>query len=274
VSWRASELEFIWNRNKFMDRVFIIRELWQKFTDGVVDPTTISQDDDPFWDPIEITKCGSCLVHPSELYYRMRKEGDFPIIGRNSERQGQLSIRLIPCFPDGREDDEEELFVEEPEEAGPDCVVGQRLDVKVCIKHARGLSQKFSKATQVRFKLLGQDASATREVENTINPTYNFEQVLTWNNATKELLRFFKDEAVEFEVWGLQEQKFSGEKGAAKRFVDTSEVDKMKVGSLFLSLPCLAYPFQIYFYAERTRGIGKSAETAARTAILSACLSW
>ena len=157
LTWRSSELEFIWERNKFMDRVFIIRELWQQFTNGNVDPTTISQDDDPFWDPIEITKCGSCLVHPSELYYRMRKEGDFPIIGRNSERQGQLSIRLIPCFEDGREDDDEELFVEDPEQAGSDCMIGKRFDVKVCVKHARGLSQKFSKASQVRFKLLGQD---------------------------------------------------------------------------------------------------------------------
>ena len=161
LTWRSSELEFIWERNKFMDRVFIIRELRQQFTNGNIDPTTMSQDDDPFWDPIEITKCGSCLVHPSELYYRMRKEGDFPIIGRNSERQGQLSIRLIPCFEDGREDDEEELFVEDPEQAGSDCMIGKRFDVKVCVKHARGLSQKFSKASQVRFKLLGQDVRLT-----------------------------------------------------------------------------------------------------------------
>jgi hypothetical protein len=37
---------------------------------------------------------------------------------------------------------------------------------------------------------------------------------------------------VEFEIWGLQEQKVSGEKGTVKRFVDTAEVEKMKVSFL------------------------------------------
>jgi kinesin family protein 1 len=265
VSWRPSELEFIWDRNKFMDRVFIIRELWQKFTDGLVDPTTMSQDDDPFWDPIEITKCGSCLVHPSELYYRMRKEGDFPIIGRNSERQGQLSVRLIPCFPDGREDDDEELFVEEPEQAGADCIIGHRLDIKVCIKHARGLNQKFSKLSQVRFKIFGQEEFATKSVEDTINPTYNFEQVVTWSNVTGDLLRFLKNEALEFEIWGLQEQKAAGQKGSAKRFVDTSEVERMKVG-LFLSLLPSSHVL-LTILAERTRRIPPKFEEATEFAV-------
>jgi hypothetical protein len=73
---------------------------------------------------------------------------------------------------------------------------------------------------------------STKEVHDTINPSYNFEQVVTWNNTTKELLHFLKNEPVEFEIWGLQEQKVSGEKGAAKRFVDNAEVEKMKVSFL------------------------------------------
>jgi kinesin family protein 1 len=249
VTWRPSELEFIWERNKFMDRVFIIRELWQKFTEGLVDPTAISQDDDPFWDPIEITKCGSCLVHPSELYYRMRKEGDFPIIGRNSERQGQLSVRLIPCFPDGREDDEEELFVEEPEQAGPECILGHRFDIKVCIKHARGLNQKFSKMTQVRFKIFGQDEFATKSVDDTINPSYNFEQVISWSNVTADFLRYLKNDALEFEIWGLQEQKTSSEKAPVKRFVDTTEVERLKVIFVYRVIYIL---LRLIIFAERT----------------------
>ncbi len=179
-------------------------------------------------DQIEITKCGSCLVHPSELFYRMRKEGDFPIIV-NSERQGQLSVRLIPCFPDGREDDDEELFVEEPDKSGPECILGKRFDIKVCIKHARGLNQKFSKMTQVRFKMFGQDEFATRSVYDTIDPSYNFEQVISWSNVTGDFLRYLKNDALEFEIWGLQEQKASSDKDLTKRFVDTSEVERLKV---------------------------------------------
>jgi hypothetical protein len=178
----------------------------------------------------------------------MRKEGDFPIIGRNSERQGQLSVRLIPCFPDGREDDDEELFVEEPEQAGPECILGHRFDVKVCIKHARGLNQKFSKMTQVRFKIFGQDEFTTQSVEDTINPTYNFEQVVSWSNVTGDFLRFLKNEALEFEIWGLQEQKAAGEKAPVKRFVDNSEVEKLKVQhrrmlSHFSQMMATSHPF-------------------------------
>ena len=73
---------------------------------------------------------------------------------------------------------------------------------------------------------------STKEVHDTINPSYNFEQVVTWHNTTKELLHFLKNEPVEFEIWGLQEQKVSGEKGTVKRFVDTAEVEKMKVSFL------------------------------------------
>jgi hypothetical protein len=83
--------------------------------------------------------------------------------------------------------------------------------------------------TQVRFRIFGQDEFATQSIEDTINPTYNFEQVVSWSNVTADFLRFLKNEALEFEIWGLQEQKAAGGKASAKRFVDNTEVEKLKV---------------------------------------------
>jgi hypothetical protein len=83
--------------------------------------------------------------------------------------------------------------------------------------------------TQVRFKIFGQDEFATKSVDDTINPSYNFEQVISWSNVTADFLRYLKNDALEFEIWGLQEQKTAGDKAPIKRFVDTSEVERLKV---------------------------------------------
>jgi hypothetical protein len=109
--------------------------------------------------------------------------------------------------------------------------------------------------SQVRFKIFGQDEFTTQSVEDTINPSYNFEQVVSWSNVTGDFLRFLKNEALEFEIWGLQEQKAAGEKASVKRFVDNSEVEKLKVFNQVSSYFSQSVAISHLFFRKNTRNL-------------------
>lgn len=59
---------WIWSKAKFINRKFLMEELYQRFLDG--EDSQVAQEDDPFWDPVEVVHLGSahlapvsCLLH-------------------------------------------------------------------------------------------------------------------------------------------------------------------------------------------------------------------
>jgi len=76
---------------------------------------------------------------------------DYPIYFETAQ-EGIMSVRMEPCKPDGSLISEEEDGpyddVEEPND-----LLGKRLDLLVCINHARGINKAFSSEVSVSFEL-------------------------------------------------------------------------------------------------------------------------
>jgi len=76
---------------------------------------------------------------------------DYPVYFETAQ-EGIMSVRMEPCKPDGSLISEEEDGpyddVEEPK-----VLLGKRLDLLVCINHARGINKAFSSEVSVSFEL-------------------------------------------------------------------------------------------------------------------------
>lgn len=45
--------EWLWDKGKFMNRKFMMQDLYQKYLDGEEFILHLKKEDDPFWEPVE-----------------------------------------------------------------------------------------------------------------------------------------------------------------------------------------------------------------------------
>lgn len=58
VTNKLTGLEYLWDKQKFVNRVFLMREMYEKFSEGSLDPSTLPDEEDPFWDPVDFMSMG------------------------------------------------------------------------------------------------------------------------------------------------------------------------------------------------------------------------
>jgi hypothetical protein len=49
----ARDIEWFWDKSKFINRVYLIRERYERFAAGEADAVSWGDASDPFWDPNE-----------------------------------------------------------------------------------------------------------------------------------------------------------------------------------------------------------------------------
>mmetsp|Transcript_88562 Transcript_88562/g.235695 ORF Transcript_88562/g.235695 Transcript_88562/m.235695 type:complete len:807 (+) Transcript_88562:469-2889(+) len=207
----ARDLEWFWGKNKFVNRVYLMRELFEKFEEAGRALEPPPEDQDPFWDPNEPVCVSHCSVHLKPLSYCLQVEDDFALY-RDVHQDGVLHVKLEPCRPDGSpvlETDDSSPYdeIEDPKD-----LVGRRLDVLVSIPQARGVNTKYDKEVFVRFHLPQVDGGGdggeedddgffqTEVIKGTSNPDFKYVKQVTWMRVNEELLQTFLEGAAIFQV--------------------------------------------------------------------------
>ncbi|XP_038044731.1 kinesin-like protein KIF28P [Patiria miniata] len=190
--------EFLWDRNKFLNRKYLMQEMYQNFVDGDTDWDR-EKDKDPFWEPPDSEVMIGCThVYLQSLGYLIEVEEFLGITDYRGNEQGLLKVDIYPCNRDGSalaEDD----FVDEPKE-----LLGRQVAFKIVLTHARGLPLRFQKSRcKYRF-YLDKNAEETAEIKGTCNPDYNYNKLVSVNVVTKQLLDYFNSGTLVIEVWGRQ----------------------------------------------------------------------
>ncbi|KAK2174001.1 hypothetical protein NP493_836g01049 [Ridgeia piscesae] len=132
-------LEWIWSREKFLDRKCVMDEMFAKFEDG--EKWQPLPEDDPFEedDDTEVL-VGSVKVWLGSLAYSIDIREQLDITDYRGNKVGQLNIELVPCSAKGREfTDSDDVWIE-----GPDELVGKDFHFVVRIKNALGLPERYS----------------------------------------------------------------------------------------------------------------------------------
>jgi len=229
----ATSAEFIWEKDKFINRVYLMRELYTKFMEGTLDPNLFNGEQDPFWDPIEPMNIGYSTIYLKPLSFCMPAEDDYAIY-YDSQQAGIMHVKIEPCKPDGAVvDDEEEDGIYDDVE-NPKDLLGRRLDVLVTVSYARGINKKFSSEVYIEFEFpkvhnpeREDGRFYTNSVRDTMNPNFDFKKQITWERVDDILLHFLETGSAYFHVFGLQEDK-SGTSVQRKKMLSMQQVEELQ----------------------------------------------
>ncbi|XP_069112007.1 kinesin-like protein KIF28 isoform X3 [Argopecten irradians] len=194
---------WLWQRGKFLNRRYLIQDLYQRFLDGD-DLSKLSKEDDPFWEPPEEVLIGTANVFLQSLSYALDFDDQLMITDYKGQEEGTLTVTVAPCDDKGRPLDEE-FFVEDPSE-----LLGKPFYYKVLVREAEINKSRFSRGIRVQFTLpfvnkKEPEVVQTPVIKNTLSPAFNFSKVLTISKVQKKHLEFFDNGCLTFYVYGVQE---------------------------------------------------------------------
>ena len=198
-----------WNEDKFMNRLYMMREMYQAFEEGGRDLEckelqAWDEDKDPFFDPPDDTQLlGKAAVYLSALYYLVDVEENVPIIDYKGKCNGELQMKVffdidLDALLEGVGD------IDADADITLHMFVGRKLPLVVECKGARGLpanlcSQVFCK---YRWWLETEERRSEQAEGRHMNPQLNFVQRLEEMVVTKEFVDWLERGYIDVEVLG------------------------------------------------------------------------
>uniref|UniRef100_A0A8C6R459 Kinesin family member 28 n=1 Tax=Nannospalax galili TaxID=1026970 RepID=A0A8C6R459_NANGA len=170
---------------------FLMEELYQRFLEG--EDSHVTQDDDPFWDPVEVVHLGSAHIWLQSLAYCMKLEEQVEFLNCEGLEEAMLHIHIVPCSPEGRAHDEEEVVIDPLE------LRGKRIDFQIHIVQCLGvkwLKEDARQGVQMGYKIYDLPKTLyTKAVWKSVNPQIE----------ETEFLDYLQTNALIVDLWGLQE---------------------------------------------------------------------
>ena len=151
---------WMWERGKFMNRRFMMQEMYTKYLEENDDWKNIKTDEvihlkgqkvnfnykqDPFWDPPEDIVVGSASAFLQSLSYGLDFEDSLMLTDHRGNDQGSLSVVLTPCNKAGKSLGDD-FFVEDPKE-----LIDKEYHVKVDVRSADINNSRFTHGLYVKY---------------------------------------------------------------------------------------------------------------------------
>ncbi|KAJ1154350.1 hypothetical protein NDU88_007102 [Pleurodeles waltl] len=100
VSNTSTQQVWVWSKAKFINRKYLMEELYQRFITG--EEVETDKESDPFWDPIEVIHLGSAHIWLQSLAYCMTLEEQTELLNSEGKEEAILLISIIPCSSSGK----------------------------------------------------------------------------------------------------------------------------------------------------------------------------
>ncbi|XP_064648285.1 kinesin-like protein KIF28P isoform X2 [Lineus longissimus] len=191
--------EWMWDRIKFINRKYLMQEMYQNYVQG--GEWDVPRDQDPFWEPVDTDLLiGSVHVYLQSIGYLIEVEENLTITDFKGNEQGHMVVEIRPCNKQWADLDDE--FVDDPIE-----LVGKDLYFKLKIQNILGLPAKFG-SSYCKFRFyLDEKESSTKIVAGTINPNFDYEKNYGFNPVTEQLINYLANNPLVIEVWGKQKEE-------------------------------------------------------------------
>lgn len=94
---------WMWSKAKFVNRKFLMEEVYQQQVVGGegADRAPLPRDRDPFWDPLEPLHLGSAHLWLQSVAFRIPLEEQVEVVGPEGTEEAVLQTQLVPCSPMG-----------------------------------------------------------------------------------------------------------------------------------------------------------------------------
>lgn len=189
---------WMWERGKFMNRRYMIQELYQQYLDGD-EAYKRTEDNDPFYDPPEDVIVGTANVFLQSLSYALDFEDKLAITDYKGQEEGSLDVCVTPCTADGKPLDEDS-FVEEPQE-----LLNKPYHFKVHVRHSEIHNSAHIHGVYVKYKTIGdEEFISTNLVKASLSPSFDHSRIVTIPSINQEHLDFFESGSITFWVYACQ----------------------------------------------------------------------
>ncbi|ELT99958.1 hypothetical protein CAPTEDRAFT_223727 [Capitella teleta] len=198
---------WLWERGKFMNRRFLVQDLYQRWLDGDEDVQKIKKEEDPFWEPTEDVLIGNANVFLQSLAYGLDFDDRLAITDYKGQEEGSISVHVAPCTQTGKPLDED-YFVDNPSE-----LLGKPYHFKVSIRSAEIKKARFSKGIQIKYRVYtNEKITETKMIKGNLSPKFNHSEIFTFSSVTEDHLLFFDNQCITFSVYGVQEDSVADPK--------------------------------------------------------------
>ncbi|XP_051003949.1 kinesin-like protein KIF28 [Acomys russatus] len=192
---------WIWSKAKFINRKFLMEELYQGFLESK--GNQVAQEDDPFWDPVEAVHLGSAHVWLQSLAHCMMLEEQVEFVNCDGLEEAVLHIRITPCSPEGWAHAEDDMVTDPLE------LLGKRVDFQIHIVRCLGvkwLKEDANRGIQMGYKIYDlPNILYTKPVWNSVNPRIEETVHFAALGASRGFLNYLLTNALIVDLWGLQE---------------------------------------------------------------------
>uniref|UniRef100_A0A8D0L8E9 Kinesin-like protein 6 n=1 Tax=Sphenodon punctatus TaxID=8508 RepID=A0A8D0L8E9_SPHPU len=200
VTHNVTNQVWVWSKAKFTNRKFLMEELYQRFLDG--EDVHIDQDNDPFWDPVEVIHLGSAHIWLQSLAYCMKLEEQTDLLNSDGKEEAIILINIVPCSSNGRTFGEEDMIIDPLE------LLGKRIDFQIHILQCLGvkwLKEVSERGIQIGYRVYDLPRSLyTKPVWKNMNPKMEETVQFSALSASHEFLTYLQKNALIVDLWGLQ----------------------------------------------------------------------
>nr|XP_016853085.1 PREDICTED: kinesin-like protein KIF28P [Anolis carolinensis] len=201
VSNKVTNQVWIWSKPKFINRKFLMEELYQYFLDG--EDVQVDKESDPFWDPVEVIHLGSAHIWLQSLAYCMKLEEQTELLNSEGMEEAIILINIIPCSPNGRIFGEDDMIIDPLE------LLGKRIDFQIHILQCLGIKwikEVAHRGIQIGYKIYDLSCSLyTKPTWRNVNP--KIDEVIRFSamKTSHDFLNYLQKNALIIDLWGLQE---------------------------------------------------------------------
>ena len=206
----------IWPLSKFRNRYFFIKEIFDRFLELGKAPS-LTNDEDPFWDPANPFCFGKSFVKLNNLAYLIDSPMEVNILGNNANL-GMLKINIIPTDEKATRNLAESILNEDELIDDPGDLVGRRLDFLVKIESAN-FKEDFFKDCYVEYEIFDRNMNLCKFQTNIIygkkkNMKFNYIQHHLFKNVEEKVIQYLLNGMICFRLFGFDEKLFTAESGA------------------------------------------------------------
>ncbi|KAG8123499.1 hypothetical protein E2320_018975 [Naja naja] len=231
VVHKVTNQVWIWSKPKFINRKFIMEELYQKFLNG--EDVQVDKESDPFWDPVEAIHLGSAHIWLQSLAYCMKLEEQIELLNSEGMEEAILLINIIPCMQNGRPLTDDDMIIDPLE------LLGKRIDFQIHIFQCLGvkwIKEVAQRGIQIGYKVYDlPHVLYTKPAWKNANP--KIEELVQFSSmkVSQDFLNYLQRNALIVDLWGLQEgcaELGSTEEGMAVISEGSYIIDNPKAGIL------------------------------------------
>ncbi|KAM4860801.1 kinesin-like protein KIF28 [Thomomys bottae] len=192
---------WVWSKAKFINRKFLMDDLYQRFLDG--EDGCVAQGDDPFWDPVEVVHVGSAHLWLQALAHCMKLEEQVEFLSCEGLEEAVLHVRVTPCSPAGRAYGEDDVATD------PLDLLGKRMDFQIHLVQCLGvrwLKEDGKRGVQLGYRIYDLPHTLyTKPAWANVNPQIEETVQFAALHVSHEFLNYLQTNALIVDLWGLQE---------------------------------------------------------------------